>query len=81
MECGQGDDEDNLMLCDGVHATNATLNLLQDELKPWPSNNIALLLGTAFQPMHSWLPSHKYLYPSFAAAKQYAISFHTHDIA
>ena len=33
MECGQGDDEDNLMLCDGVHATHATLTLLEDELK------------------------------------------------
>ena len=52
MECGQGDDEDNLMLCDGVYATDATLILLEIELKLWPSNTIALVLGTAFKPMH-----------------------------
>ena len=52
MECGQGDDEDNLMLCDGVPATNAILTLLEDELVPSPSNTSALVLGTAFKPMH-----------------------------
>ena len=42
MECGQGDDEDNLMLCDGVHATNATFTLREDELTAFASNIIAL---------------------------------------
>ena len=42
MECGQGDDEDNLMLCDGVHATNVAVTLLEYELTVFPSNPIAL---------------------------------------
>ena len=71
MECGQGDDEDNLMLCDGALATNVVLTLQKDDFTPLPSNLfVSLLTGKhkAFQPMQALL-----LPP--------AMSFHLPDMA